>query len=132
VTEIRDCLLPHLTPHSVAGKLLYVLGKTVRVDTFDGADDTRVQYPAPVLEDASVGDLVGKRVLEGVLKIREKARLVQKLGRLEMAEAPAQCVRRHVRNRLQEREGHTSTRCSATFNSTDRTVHGSSSPSRWR
>jgi hypothetical protein len=35
---------------------------------------------------------VGERVLEGILEIREKARLVQELGRLEVAEAPAQGV----------------------------------------
>ena len=34
------------------------------------------------------GDLLGQRMLEGVLGIRKEARLVQKLGRLQMREPP--------------------------------------------
>ena len=59
-----------------------------------------------LLEHAAVGDLVGERVLEGVLEIREEARLVQELGRLEVAEPPAKVVLGHVRDGLQERERH--------------------------
>ena len=81
-------------------------------------DDLAVEPPAPVLEEAPVGYLVGEGVLESVLEVREEARLVQELGGLEAAR-PRRAARpraarpspgaaqRHVlpdhRRRLQER-----------------------------
>ena len=47
---------------------------------------------APVVEQAAVGDLVGQRVLEGVLELGEQARLVQELGGLEAGEPAAQLL----------------------------------------
>ena len=73
----------------MVGQPLDVLGQPVRIAAFDGADDAGVQGLAPVLEQGAVGDFMGERMLEGVLGIREEARLVQKLGRLQMRRAPA-------------------------------------------
>ena len=68
--------------------------------------DPGVERPPTVLEQAPVGDLVGERVLERVLEIREEARLVEELGRLEMRRAPAKLVLGLVRDSLEERERH--------------------------
>ena len=47
----------------------------------------RAVQRAPLLGiDPPVGDVVGERVLEGVLDLRERARLVEELGVLQAAE----------------------------------------------
>src|SRR5262249_7938163 len=74
--EIRDRLFPQLTPHGMVSQPLDVLGQPVRVGAFDGADNPGVQRLAPLLEEGAVGDVMGERMLEGVLAIRKKARLV--------------------------------------------------------
>jgi hypothetical protein len=45
-----------------------------------------VEEAPPILEKASIGYLVGQRVLEGVLDVGEEARLVEELGGLQMGE----------------------------------------------
>ena len=59
-----------------------------------------------VLEHAPVGDLVGEGVLEGVLKIREEARLVKELGGLEVGKPVPKAGFGHVGDGPQERERH--------------------------
>jgi hypothetical protein len=59
-----------------------------------------------VLEQARVGDLVGEGMLEGVLEIREEARLVEKLGRLEVGESQVKAALGYVGDGLQKRERH--------------------------
>ena len=63
-----------------------------------------MQHAPALLEQAPVGDLVGERVLEGVLEIREQARLVEELRPLEVPEPLAQAVLGLLRDRLEERE----------------------------
>ena len=53
----------------MVGQPLDVLRQPVRIRAFDGADDTRVQGLAPLLEQRAVGDFMGERMLEGVLRI---------------------------------------------------------------
>jgi hypothetical protein len=45
-----------------------------------------MQGPAPLLQEAAIGDLVGEGVLGGILVLREEARLIQELGGLEVGE----------------------------------------------
>jgi hypothetical protein len=71
---------------------LGVLRQPLRVETLDGRDRPGVERAAANLEEASVGHLVGERVLEGVLDVREQACLVQELGGLEPGEALGQRV----------------------------------------
>jgi hypothetical protein len=49
-----------------------------------------VKLAAPVLEQAPVGHLVGQRVLEGVLQVREELGLVEGLRLLQMCEPAPQ------------------------------------------
>jgi hypothetical protein len=49
-----------------------------------------VKGAPPLFQEALVGHLVGEGVLEGVLKVGEEPGLVEELGGLELAEAPAQ------------------------------------------
>jgi hypothetical protein len=62
---------------------LDVLGQSVRIGAFDGADDASMQGLAPVLEQGAVRDVMGERVLEGVREVRIEPRLVEELGGLE-------------------------------------------------
>ena len=72
------------------GEPLDVLGQALGVERLDGVDDPGVERAPAILEQAPVGHLVGERMLEGVLEIREEARLVQELGRLEVGEPAAE------------------------------------------
>src|SRR5262249_58174334 len=85
---------------------LHVLREPLRVQRLDRRDDASVQSPPPVLQDAPVGHLVRQRMLEGVFEVREDARLVQELGRLEVTQGPTHVVLGRVSNGLQQREGH--------------------------
>ncbi len=49
---------------------------------------------------------MGEGVLEGVLEVREEARLVQELGGLEAADRGAQLVLAQRGRRLEQRNGH--------------------------
>ena len=81
-----------------------MLTQPVRVQPLDGLDDCSVERPPPVPEQALVGYLVGQRVLERVLEIREKARLIEELRRLEAAETAAQLVLAAFGDGREERE----------------------------
>src|SRR4030095_3335233 len=71
----------------------------------DRVRDAAVEHAALLLEEASVGDLVGQRVLEGVLQIGEEAPLVQELTCLEPREALPQVVAGKVHDRFEESGG---------------------------
>jgi hypothetical protein len=46
-----------------------------------------MEHPPALLQEAAVGDLMGKGVLEGVLAVGKEARLVEELGGLEVVQA---------------------------------------------
>ncbi len=56
------------------------------------ASTIRAWRPPPLLQEASVCNLVGESVLEGVFGVREEAYLVEKLGGLEVGEAVAERI----------------------------------------
>jgi hypothetical protein len=89
LTEVGNRLLPQLAPDGVVGQPLDLFGWALGVKRLDGVDDPGVERAPAVLEHASVGDLGGEHVLEGVLEIREEPRLVEELGGLEVGEAAA-------------------------------------------
>jgi hypothetical protein len=71
LTEIEHGLLPRLAPERVVCETLDVLGEPLGVEALDGLHGPGVERAAPLLEEASVGHLVGQRVLEDVGRIRE-------------------------------------------------------------
>ena len=87
-------LVPHLAAKSVVGETVDALGQPVRVDALDDAHDPRVDGAPPVLEQAAVGDLVGQRVLEGVLEVGKELGLVDELGGLKPRQAETDFVLR--------------------------------------
>jgi hypothetical protein len=74
----------------------------------DGLDQARVQPPPPLLEERTIGHLVCQGMLEGVFRLGEQTRLIQKLRRLEVRQATVQRCLGHVRNGLEQRQEHLS------------------------
>jgi hypothetical protein len=70
-----DRFLPHLAPERVVGQSLDMFGQTVRIELFDSLDDPGVEGTPALLQEAAVGHLMGERVLEGVLQVREETGL---------------------------------------------------------
>ena len=55
------------------GEPLDVIGAAIGVEALDGPRDAGVELSAALLQEARVRHVVGQRVLEGVLEIREQA-----------------------------------------------------------
>ena len=72
-----------------------------------------MEHPPPLLEQATVGHLVGQGMLEGVDTLGEEVRLIEELGGLEVREATVQRLLGQFGNSLQQRQGHlrTDDRC---------------------
>ena len=86
----------------MVGQPFDVLGQPVGVGPLNGLHDPAVEDAPPVLEQAAVGHVVGHRVLERVLEIREDPGLVQELRRLETADRGVQLVLGELGNGLEQ------------------------------
>src|SRR5262245_66631965 len=78
--EIGYRLLPQLAFDSVMGESLYLLNEAVGIELLDHIDDSAVKHPALLGEKASIGDIVGQRVLKAVVQIGQMAGFVEELG----------------------------------------------------
>ena len=76
------------------------------VPRLQGLHDPGMEGAPTVLEQAPVRDLVREGVPEGVLEIREEARLVEELSRLEAGEPLAKAGLRDVGDGREERDRH--------------------------
>jgi hypothetical protein len=103
---VHQGLVPDLTPEGMLGQPFRMLGQTVGIEPFAGCDDAGVQGPAPLLQEAPVGHLVGESVLEGVFQLGEEAGFVEELSGLQAAESAAQLLLRQLPEGLQEGEWH--------------------------
>src|SRR5215813_1178039 len=90
--EVGNRLLPCLALKRVMAQTLDLFGQALGIERLDRVDDLGMELTPPVVEHAPVGDIVGERMLEGVLDIRKQAGLVQELGRLEVGEPPANAL----------------------------------------
>ena len=61
--------------------------EAVGIQPLDRVHDPTVKLLATLLKETAVGDLVGQRMLERVLQLREQTHLVQKLGRLKSGQS---------------------------------------------
>ena len=55
--------------------------EAVRIERLDRFDESGVQRPPALPQERAVRDVVGERVRESVLRLREQAHLVEQLGR---------------------------------------------------
>jgi hypothetical protein len=83
-----------------------LLDHPVRRQRLQGLDNTGMQHPPPLLEQAAVGHLMRQGMLERVRALREEARLVEKLGGLQVGKTALECILGRLGNRLQQRQGH--------------------------
>ncbi len=72
LARVLDRLLPELSSRGVMGEPTDVFEQAVRVARLDGEDDAGVEPPAALRSEALVGDLVGERVPEAILDLRER------------------------------------------------------------
>src|SRR5262249_27837500 len=70
------------------------------------AEVAGVQSRPPLLEQPAVGDFVGQRVLEGILKIRKQPGLVDELSSLQAVESAAECIFTQLGDRLEQSQWH--------------------------
>ena len=99
-------LVPHLAPQGMVRQAFDLLGHPLGRQRLEGLDQARVQHPPPLQQEAAVGHLVRQGMLEGVFRLGEQAGLIQELRRLQVRQAAVQRRLGHVRNGLQQGEGH--------------------------
>src|SRR2546426_2659592 len=104
--QIGNGLAWYFAPHRMMGKPLDLLAQAIRVEPFDRLHDPGMKGAATIAEEAAVRDLVGQRVLEGVLEVGKELDLVQEVCSLQQGEATSELVRRKVGNRLKHLERH--------------------------
>jgi hypothetical protein len=78
-----------------------LLSPPLRRERLKGLDQTRVQPPPSLQQEAAIGYLVRQSMFEGVFWLGEQARLIQELRRLQARQAAVQRRFGHVRNGLQ-------------------------------
>ncbi|HEX9408362.1 MAG TPA: hypothetical protein VGA23_01790 [Methylomirabilota bacterium] len=100
-----DRLLPLLTAQRMLREPLHLLGEAVSVQALHGFRDSGVEVAAPVVEEAPIGHLMRKRVLEGEFQVGKEARLIEELGRLEVAQRATERLLVLVRDSLKEGKG---------------------------
>src|SRR5262249_53802550 len=104
--EVRQGLVPHFAAQGLVGQAFGLLGPPVPSERFEGRDDAGMQRPPSLLEQTTVGHLMGQGMLEGVLTLGKETRLIEKLGRLEVRHAAMQRVLRQLGNGLEQGEGY--------------------------
>src|SRR5262249_31401324 len=102
--QISDGLVPNLTLDSVMGAPLDLGAQGIWGEPLERLEDSPVQLATSILRKAFIRDLVGERVLEGVLEVWRDSRLVKKLHRLKLVEAAPQGIVALIGHRAQQRE----------------------------
>src|SRR5262249_36614578 len=82
VAKSDRCLFPHLAVERMMSDPLDLFHETVCIQTLDGLRHTGVEIPSSLMQERSVGDLLGQRVLERVFAVRMQGHLVEEFGRL--------------------------------------------------
>src|SRR5438445_10613173 len=90
--KIRDGVRPHLAMPRVVREALDVLAQAIGVEMLAGPNNSRVEHSPALLEQAAVGALVRKGMLERVLDFGKKPGLVQEFGGLQPRETLMQFV----------------------------------------
>ena len=76
LAQVRERLLPCLGAERVVSQPLEVLGKAVRIETFDRLENPGMKNAPPLLEKAAIGDFIGEGMLEDVFDVGEQAHRV--------------------------------------------------------
>ena len=65
---VRQGFVPDLTPQGMVCQALNLFGHPVSGELFQGLDDARMEHPPPLLQEATVGHLVGQGMFEGIVE----------------------------------------------------------------
>jgi hypothetical protein len=84
----------------------HLLSNALVVEGFEQVYNTGVQGALPLVQQARIRYLMRERVPEGADQLRNKARLVEKIGCLKMPQGLVQCLRRQFDKSLEERYGY--------------------------
>ena len=103
--RVVDRLLPCLGLDRVMRQPLDELLPAFPLPALERVDDPGVERPPLRRQEARVRHLVGQRVLERVLELRGRARLVEELRALEAGEPLAQELVGRIQDRLEQEEG---------------------------
>jgi hypothetical protein len=101
LTAVGNGLPPYLTPERMVGEPFDLLGQSVGKDRLEGRDNPGMQGTPTLLEQTPVGHFVCEGVLEGEFRLGKQARLIEKLGCLQVGQATMQRLFRHIDNDLQ-------------------------------
>jgi hypothetical protein len=90
LTEIPEGPLPELAADRMVGQPLDLLCESIAMDHLDGGHQAGMESAPPLTEQAPIRHLVGEGVLERVLQLREEARFIEELRRLQAGEPGAE------------------------------------------
>ena len=102
--EVTQAFVPQLTPQSMGGEAVDLLGEAVGIQPFHRSHDARVERTSPLLEEAPVGDLVGEGMLERVLEVGKEPRFIEEFSGLEPVESPVEFIVGELSDRLEKPE----------------------------
>jgi hypothetical protein len=64
LSAVEKGLVPHRASHGMVSETIYLLSPPLGRELLEDFDNTCVQHPPPLLEQATVGHFVGQGVLE--------------------------------------------------------------------
>jgi hypothetical protein len=103
---VQNRFVPDFAPQGMVRQPIDLFGQTIRIVLLQGCNDLCMQGSPPLMQQATIGNLVGQRMFEGVDLFRVETGLVEKLGSLQMGQVTAKCFFGYIGNRLLQREGY--------------------------
>jgi hypothetical protein len=97
---VGQCFVPDLAPQRMVCQTVHLLSKTLGGERFQGGNNASVYGAAPFVQQPPIGHLMRQGVLEGIGLFWEEARLIEKLGGLEVREAAVHGICGHLGNGL--------------------------------
>jgi hypothetical protein len=87
ITKVGKSFSPVLTPERMMRKPVYAFGDPVGIKSLKDLDCSSVEVTPALLQEACVGDLMGKGVPKGVFNLWEEGAFIHELPDLEQGEA---------------------------------------------
>ena len=81
---VRQGLVPYFPPQGMVRQAFDLLGHPLSGERIEGLDDAGMQSAPPLLQETTVGDLMGQGVLEGEVALGEQLGLVEELSGLQV------------------------------------------------
>ena len=105
ISRVRNSLFPTFPLIRVVGKFVQVIVRSILRYLLKRFHNACVQKNPSIMEKSAIGHLSGKSMLEGVLHVRKKIGLVEKLSSLKRGQMLIQFVLRQPRYSAKQTEG---------------------------